>query len=111
MNETILLGWQADVNLFRRLSGLHGAEARYRAEQLFRFHRTHTRNLTPARATDVRRKNAVRAYEVTRPDLRNQRKRWGLRKTAVEEISLRPGPTHVTPRALKSPLLRHPGRA
>ena len=61
MNETIPLVWHADVNLFRRLSVLYGAEARYRSDRLFGYHCTHTPLLTPARATDAPGYDAVRA--------------------------------------------------
>lgn len=99
-DERMVLGWHVDTNLFRRLSLCYdGATAGDLSARVFGYHCNHYRQPTASHARDAPRNDFRAAYDVTRPELRRQRKTWGLKGETIEEIRLppRPAPAPLAP--------------
>lgn len=104
-DESKLLGWHNDSNLFRRLSLLHdGAITADLADQVHGYHCAHTLQLTPMQAADAPRNDYETTRWATQADLPAQRATWGLADADIEEFSLARTPTHVYLDTLKATL-------
>lgn len=86
-HEGMLVGWNVDMNLCRRLRHLH-PETGSLLDSLFGYHCDHTRTPTAAlSATAIQNDPHVFVDGVTRADLPEQAASWGLAGEDVEEHS------------------------
>jgi hypothetical protein len=102
-DESMLLGWHVDMNLFRRLSLLYGgAETSDLAGKVFGYHCSHLRQASLPHTPGIRRNDGVKAYHVKRANLPKHRRTWGLVNAELEEISLRRPESPTTKGAVAS---------
>lgn len=84
-HEGMLVGWNVDMNLCRRLRRIHD-ETGSLLEDLFGYHCDHTRKPTAALgATAIQNDPQVFIAGVVRPDVPEQAETWGLAGEAIEE--------------------------
>lgn len=84
-HEGMLVGWNVDMNLCRRLRRIHD-ETGSLLEDLFGYHCDHTRKPTAAlSAAAIQNDPRIFIDGVTRPDVPEQAETWGLAGEAIEE--------------------------
>ncbi len=84
-HESMLVGWNVDMNLCRRLRRIYDGTGSL-LEDVFGYHCDHTRKPTAAlSATAIQNDPRVFIDGVTRPDVPEQAETWGLAGEAIEE--------------------------
>lgn len=100
-HESMLIGWNVDMNLCRRLSLIYGPPGTL-LDDLFIYHCDHTRKPTITLTADVAM-NDPRVYVegVTTPSILEQADRWGLPDVVLEEFRADDTPADRFVRALE----------
>jgi FkbM family methyltransferase len=104
-DESMLLGFHVDTNLFRRLSLLYdGAATSDLADRVLGYHCEHILQPTLVHNARAPVNDPHKAVYVTQAEVVEQARSWGLAGEVIEELSLAETPAHHYLQAVRSTL-------